>query len=208
MHDTTHQVPARLAPFLAQWDYITGVLFERLADLSDEEYLWEPATEVWTVRLVDGKPKPDVEAWAPDASGAPPRTLAWSIGHLGDGAMTRADWLVGSHSIKDGDLTWPMTAAEGIAFARAGLGVARRPRADDRRGSRHGRPERLPGRPGPRAAADRDRLVGRKELLFHTGEIWFVRDLYAHTADPHGLTTSGYRISTTGRKFAPCRTRS
>ena len=68
MHDTTHQVPARLAPFLAQWDYITGVLFERLADLSDEEYLWEPATEVWTVRLVDGKPKPDVEAWAPDAS--------------------------------------------------------------------------------------------------------------------------------------------
>ena len=43
--------------------------------------------------------------------------------------MTRADWLVGSHSLKSGDLTWPMTAAEGIEFARAGHpGVARRPR--------------------------------------------------------------------------------
>ena len=69
MQETSHPVPARLAPFLAQWDYITGVLFERLADLSDEEYLWEPAKEVWTVRLVDGKPKPTSNRGRPTPRG-------------------------------------------------------------------------------------------------------------------------------------------
>lgn len=181
MHATTHQIPTRLAPFLAQWDYITGVLFERLLDLSDEEYLWEPATEVWTVRLVDGRPKPDVEAWAPDASAAPPRTLAWSIGHLGDGAMTRADWLVGSHSIKDGDLTWPMTAAEGIAFARAGLQAWRDGLAQmtDEDLDTVGR-SAYPGGLDPELPLIDIVWWVSKELLFHAGEIWFVRDLYAH----------------------------
>ncbi len=181
MHDTSQPVPARLAPFLAQWDYITGVLFERLADLSDEEFLWEPAEEVWTVRLVDGKPKPDVESWAPDAAGAPPRTLAWSIGHLGDGAMTRADWLVGSHSIKDGDLVWPMTAAEGIEFARAGLQAWRDGLAtmtDDDLDT-VGR-SAYPGGMDPELPLIEIVWWVSKELLFHTGEIWFVRDLYAH----------------------------
>jgi hypothetical protein len=43
-------VPARLAPFLAQWDYFQGVLFERLAGLTDEEYLWRPVERMLTVR--------------------------------------------------------------------------------------------------------------------------------------------------------------
>ena len=80
----TDSIPARrLAPFLAQWDYIVDVLFERLVGLTDEEYVWEPADTVWTVRLVDGRPTPDAEVWAPTGGGAPPRTLAWSLGHLG-----------------------------------------------------------------------------------------------------------------------------
>ena len=178
MDDTT---PARLAPFLAQWDYITEVLFERLDGLTDEEYVWEPAAEVWTVRLVDGRPTPDAEVWAPTGGGAPPRTLAWSLGHLGDGLMQRADWLVGSHSLKRGDLTWPMTAAEGVAFAKAGIsGLARRAGPDDRRGPRHRRPERLSRRPRPELPLIEIVWWVSKELLFHAGEIWFVRDLYAH----------------------------
>ena len=113
--------PPRLAPFLAQWDYITDVLFDRLQGLTDDELLWEPATVAWTVRLVDGRPTPDVESWPPDGSPAPPRTLAWTLGHLGAASLTRADWLVGSHSMHDGDLVWPMTGAESVAFARDGL---------------------------------------------------------------------------------------
>jgi hypothetical protein len=181
MHDANPAVPVRLAPFLAQWDYMTGILFERLADLSDEEFLWEPSTEVWTVRLVDGKPKPDVEAWAADAGDAPPRTLAWSIGHLGDGAMTRADWLVGSHSIKDGDLVWPMTAAEGVEFARAGLRAWRNGLAQmtDEDLDTVGR-SAYPGGLDPELPLIEIVWWVSKELLFHAGEIWFVRDLYAH----------------------------
>ena len=74
-----HHIPARLAPFLAQWDYMVEVLTERLAGLTDEEFLWEPAAEVWTVRAgPDGRPVPDVEGWAPTGdAGTPPRTLAW-----------------------------------------------------------------------------------------------------------------------------------
>src|SRR3954462_502434 len=78
-------VPGRLRPFLAQWDYVTDVLFARLQGLTDDELLWEPGREAWTVRLVDGRPTPDVEAWPPDAEPAPPRTLAWTLGHLGSG---------------------------------------------------------------------------------------------------------------------------
>lgn len=181
MHDTTTATPARLAPFLAQWDYIAGVLFERLEGLSDEEYLWEPASEVWTVRLVDGRAKPDAEVWPPTAGSAPPRTLAWSLGHLGDGLMTRADWLVGSHSIEPGDLTWPMTAAEGIEFARAGInawrdGLAQMTDEDLDTVGRSAYPHGL----DPQLALMEIVWWVSKELLFHTGEIWFVRDLYAH----------------------------
>ncbi len=113
-------VPARLAPFLAQWDYITGVLFARLEGLTDDALLWEPGPEVWTVRLVDGRPTPDVESWPPGGSPAPPRTLAWTLGHLGAASAVRADWLVGSHSLRDDELVWPMTATGSVAFARPG----------------------------------------------------------------------------------------
>lgn len=173
-------VPPRLAPFLAQWDYITDVLEARLDGTSDEEYLWEPATEVWTVRLVDGRPKPDVEWWPPEGAAAPPRTLAWTLGHLGDGMATRADWMVGSHSMQRGDLTWPMTAAEGIEFARSGIDAWRKgldQMTDEdldtvgRSAYPHGLDPELP-------------LIEivwwvSKELVFHSAEAWLMRDLYA-----------------------------
>jgi len=180
---TAAPVPGRLAPFLAQWDYITGVLFERLEGLTDEELLWEPAAEVWTVRVVDGRPKPDVESWPPDGSPAPPRTLAWTLGHLGDGSATRADWLVGSHSLKDGDLTWPMTAAESVAFARAGLEAWRGGLAQmtDEDLDTVGR-SAYPGGMDPELPLIEIVWWVSKELLFHAGEAWFVRDLYAHRA--------------------------
>ncbi len=118
--------PPRLAPFLAQWDYIVEVLDERLAGLTDEEYLWQPSSSVWTVRPgPDGTPVPDTEVWAPTGEAAPPRTIAWSIGHLGAGVAERADWLTGSHSKTAADFTWPLTATEGIAAMHEGLSVWR-----------------------------------------------------------------------------------
>jgi hypothetical protein len=174
--------PPRLAPFLAQWDYIVEVLSDRLQGLTDEEYLWEPAPDVWTVRLrADGKSVTDAEAWAPTGEGGtPPRTLAWSITHLGAGVATRADYLVGSHSLESGDLVYPMTAAEGVAFMseglsawRNGLGTMTDTDLDTvgRSAYPHGLDPTLP-------------LIEivwwvNKELVFHAGEIWLMRDLYA-----------------------------
>src|SRR5262245_58188967 len=119
----TAETPPRLAPFLAQWDYIVEVMAERLVGLTDEEFLWEPTPTAWSVRRgPDGRPIPDAEVWAPTGEGGtPPRTLAWSIGHLGAGVGERADWLVGSHSMEPGDFIWPMTATEGVAFMNQGL---------------------------------------------------------------------------------------
>src|SRR4051795_10181212 len=172
--------PPRLAPFLGQWDYITEVLFGRLAGLSDEELLWEPGDVVWTVRLVDGRPTPDKEGGPPTDEAAPPRTLAWTLGHLGDGLRTRADWLVGSHSLQSGDLVWPMTAAESIEFARSGIQAWRDGLAQmtDEDLDTVGR-SAYPGGLDPELPLIEIVWWVSKELVFHSGEAWFVRDLYA-----------------------------
>ena len=174
-------VPPRLAPFLAQWDYVTEVLFQRLEGLTDEEYLWEPAANVWTVREgSDGRPVPDVEAWDPTAAAAPPRTIAWSVGHLGAGVYERADYLVGSHSVKGGDLEWPRTADAGLAVLRKGLDAWRNglEQMTDADLDTVGR-SAYPGGLDPTLPLIEIVWWVNKELLWHSAEIWFARDLYA-----------------------------
>ena len=173
-------VPARLAPFLAQWDYIYGVLLERLAGLTDEEFVWEPAPTVLTVRPTPDGPRTDAEGLPPTGEGAPPRTIAWLAGHLGSGMKLRADYLVGSHSLEAADLTWPLSAADGIAFMKDGLtawrdGLGQMSNEDldtvGRSAFPHGLDPELP-------------LIEivwwvNKDFVFHAGEIWLLRDLYA-----------------------------
>jgi hypothetical protein len=76
---------------------------ERLAGLTDAEYLWEPATgslsirpaaEVRTKTLGHGDwllewPRPE-----PDP--APMRTIAWLVGHLYSGFLGRYEWTFGA----------------------------------------------------------------------------------------------------------------
>ena len=175
----TDTTPARLRPFLEQWDYITGVLFERLEGLTDAELLWEPAPEVWTVRLVDGRPRPDAEVWPPTAEPAPPRTLAWTLGHLG-GMRVRADWLVGHHQLRGDDLEWPMTAEAAIEFAREGIAAWRTglSQMTDDDLDTVGR-SAYPGGLDPELPLIDIVWWVAKELLWHAAEIWYVRDLYA-----------------------------
>ncbi len=145
-------VPRRLAPFFAQWDYLVEVLTDRLAGLTDEEYLWQPAAHVWTVRPSPdgGRSLVDTEVWSPSGASAPPRTIAWSMGHLGASVAIRADWLVGAHKTVNEDFDWPLTPEAGIRFMFDGLAAWRNGLAtmtdEDRRGPRHRGPERLPGR--------------------------------------------------------------
>lgn len=173
--------PPRLAPFLASWDYMSQQLLERLEGLTDEELVWEPAPTVLTVRRrPDGTTGTDAHALPPDSRVQPPRTLAWSINHLGSGTLVRADWLVGSHALDDEDVPWPLTAAQAIDLLRRGLAAWRNGLdglTDEdldtvgRSAYPHGLDPTLP-------LLDIVWWV-HKELLEHAAEIWYVRDLYA-----------------------------
>jgi hypothetical protein len=158
------------------------VLAERLAGLEDEEYLWEPARQVLTVRPDASGSKPDAFGLPPTGEVEPPRTLAWLLGHLGSGMRLRADYLVGDHRLTEADLPWPLTAPEGIEFMAGGLRAWRQgleQMTDEdldtvgRSAFPHGLDPELP-------------LIEivwwvTKDLVFHAGEIWYVRDLYAAT---------------------------
>jgi hypothetical protein len=173
-------IPPRLAPFLAQWDYIAGVLLERLEGLTDEEYLWQPVDRMLTVREVDGRPTPDALGMEPTGAAALPRTLAWSLGHLGASTAERADYLVGEHRLQPGELTWPMTAAEGIAFLRRGLAAWRDGLSEmtDEDLDTVGR-SAFPWGLDPELPLMEIVWWVNKELVYHAGEIWLMRDLYA-----------------------------
>jgi hypothetical protein len=179
--------PPRLAPFLAQWDYMSEQLVRRLEGLGDAEFLWEPATPCWTVRRrTDGRSRPDEAIWEVDAVVTPPRTIAWSVDHLGWGCLLRADYLVGSHTMGEEDLDWPMSATEGVEFMRRGLDAWRSAldQVTDEDLDTVGR-SAYPG------GMDRDLPLldivwwVNKELLEHAAEIWYARDLYAVTRAPH-----------------------
>jgi len=173
--------PPRLAPFLAQWDYMSEQVLSRLKGLTDAELVWEPAPSVLTVRRqADGTTGTDAQGLPPDASVQPPRTLAWSLGHLGAGTLVRADWLTGSHSLSDEAVEWPLTAGESVALLRRGLsawrdGIGSMTDADldtvGRSAYPHGLDPQLP-------LLDIVWWVN-KELVEHAAEIWYVRDLYA-----------------------------
>jgi DinB superfamily len=173
--------PPRLAPFLAQWDYMSEQLLGRLEGLTDEELVWEPAPRVLTVRRgPDGKGRTDAHGLAPDASVVPPRTLAWSIGHLGAGCLVRADWLTGSHSLEDEAVEWPMTADEAVALLRRGLsawrdGLGQMTDTDLDTVGRSAYPQGL----DPQLPLLDIVWWVNKELVEHATEIWYVRDLYA-----------------------------
>ena len=172
--------PPRLAPFLAQWDWMSMQVLARLEGLTDHELLWEPTPSVLTVRPDgDGLGRPDAHGLSPTPDPIPPRTLAWSIGHLGSGTLGRADWLVGSHSLETETLPWPLTADEAIPFLRRGLdawrgGLGTMTDADldtvGRSAYPHGLDPQLP-------LLDIVWWVN-KELIEHATEIWFVRDCY------------------------------
>jgi hypothetical protein len=101
----------------SQWVY--GRLHSRVADLRDDEYLWEPVPDCWSIRRRDdGTLKPDgidplPERW-PDP--APVTTIAWRLAHIIDivGQERNATWL-GLEPVLPDDFTAEPTAAAAIA---------------------------------------------------------------------------------------------
>lgn len=98
---------------LRTMDTIYGDLSRRLAGLGDAEYLWEPAPDMWTVRLQNGSWV--VDFVKPDPEPAPVTSIAWRMWHIAvdalDSYSRRAFGTTGSRL---SGTTWVGTAAEAI----------------------------------------------------------------------------------------------
>ena len=77
---------------------------DRLADTTDEEFLWEPAPGAWSVRPRDAAttnaaygPGPWVlDMERPEPEPAPVTSMAWRIAHLHSGVAGRFEWTFGA----------------------------------------------------------------------------------------------------------------
>jgi hypothetical protein len=112
-----------VALLAAQLDSSTEFFLDRLAGLTDEEYLWEPVAGAWSLR-----PRAAIRTGHSTGAGpwafeyeprgpkpAPMRTIAWLMWHLAAGCAGRADWTNGTHTLRDADFPCPPTAAGGVA---------------------------------------------------------------------------------------------
>jgi DinB superfamily len=120
------EVPPRLAPLLAQFDFGRQRLANRIAGptvdsgdgsavdvvpITDDEYLWEPVPGCWSVRrrasgpgfratvLVGAGDCGRDAAPYPHPSPPPVTTIAWRLSHLSEMLTLRADYTNGSHAL-------------------------------------------------------------------------------------------------------------
>ncbi|MDK9494882.1 DinB family protein [Streptomyces katrae] len=122
----------RLVPLIRQFDFAAARLSGRLAGpvmdsgdgtdtrvvpLTDEEYLWEPVADCWSVRLRTRGPGARATllagartgAWGRDAASYPHpwpppfTTLAWRLSHLTEMLTLRADHTAGTRSLTRDD---------------------------------------------------------------------------------------------------------
>ena len=103
---------------LDTFDDVWSQLIERLAGITTDEYLWEPAPNGWSVRTAaDGTARVDGYG-QPDAQPAPVTTVAWRLYHLAvdclDSYSTRAFGSTGAIAHDD---EWYLEPASAIADA-------------------------------------------------------------------------------------------
>lgn len=94
----------RLAPLLAQLDTSWEMLRERLAGITDDEFLWEPAPGAFSVRRHGDRWVADRGERGPNVGSV--RTIAWLAGHVGEGCLLRADYTVGSATVGRSQMPW------------------------------------------------------------------------------------------------------
>jgi hypothetical protein len=158
----------------------------RLEGLTDDEYLWEPAPDAWSIRpREDARTAPvgvgaatiDFDPGRPDP--APVTTIAWRMGHISIGVFgTRAANHFGEPGTVEYETTeWPLTAAGGLdlldhQYAAWTAGV--------RTLGEEGLARPCGPAEGPFADHPMSALVLHinREAIHHLAEIALLRDLY------------------------------
>ncbi|WP_405983571.1 DinB family protein [Streptomyces sp. NBC_00872] len=171
------------AEMLDQLDlYWEHHLMPRLAGLTDDEYLWEPVPDCWTVRTdEDGRAMFDWQEPVPEPP--PVTTIAWRLTHVALqvlGTRTSAHFGDGSLTMETASL--PVTADDGVTALREQYHAWRKgvTSLDDTTLQRPiGDTE---GKWGERPMATLVLHVNR-EVMHHGAEIALLRDLYrAHAS--------------------------
>jgi hypothetical protein len=104
-----------------QWD---GALRPRLDGLTDEQLLWEPVPDMWSIRrrgdatspMPTGAGDTVIDFAIPNPKPAPLTTIAWRLGHIALVYGERASNHFGDGSLGYASTDWPMTAAGMLAF--------------------------------------------------------------------------------------------
>ena len=151
-------------------------ILDRMTGLSDEEYLWAPVAEVWTIHAGEhgGKPTIDPNVYADPA---PFTTIAWRMHHMTE-VFTRR-WVNHFGDPKSDEMEAPVTlsaneAIENLTFAYERWKNALLEMPEDRLGEPCGPAE------GPFAEHPFVTLVLHlsREYIHHASECCLIRDLY------------------------------
>jgi DinB superfamily len=119
-------VPQPLSAVIVEGlDNAWNPLLDRLAGITDDEYMWEPVANCWTIRPEsDGKVIAD---WAdPDPVPAPVTTIAWRCWHIAVGCLdSYSSRLFGTTGTGLTGLEWVVTANAGQEALAAAWSVFR-----------------------------------------------------------------------------------
>jgi hypothetical protein len=180
-------IPPRLRPLLMQFDHERNRLATRLVGLTDDEYLWEPASGCWSVRRreqTEAKHPYGGGGWVieferPEPDPPPFTTLAWRLCHLACGMTLRADYTTGSRAMTEADYLVPGSAEGGLASLDAACSAWRATLVamTDADLDQVGRSQFPRGLDPQLPFLDIVWWVNQ-ELLHHGGEIALLRDLY------------------------------
>jgi DinB superfamily len=198
--------PPRLIPLLAQFDFARERLTNRMAGpdvdsgdgenvavarMTDDEYLWDPVPNCWSIRRRSAGPGPGATVlvgagdWGidnarPSAPWPPPiTTIAWRLGHLSEMLTMRADHTIGSHAMTRDDYRFSGDAAGALAAFDSGADAWRAAlvSADDPALDMVGR-STYPNGSDPDDPFIETVWWVNQELLHHGAEIALLRDLY------------------------------
>lgn len=99
-------------------DDMAAQLFDRLDGLSDAEYLWQPAADVWTVRAGDDGPVVDFDPDR-DIDPAPFTTIAWRLWHLATDCFAGYTANFAGTAADETDTSWTLDAGEAVERLRS-----------------------------------------------------------------------------------------